>query len=1622
MPSPSLDNNSPATRETTTGSAAARLSTGFEAHPRPDRRVRWEWNIPLLIQSVIGLVAAIAIGGGLYYWQSTRITAGLLQRAAAAEVEGDTEQQIQWLTRYIGLAPHDTLALIDLALAVDASVSTPADLDNARRRLSVALAASGELGTLDTQRDLLRQKLIQRLIQLGPQWAQEIEKQVLVLSPPEGDPQATRWLAQSLMLQRSNSEYQKRDPTEFDRQQQYWQWLASQPAGDVLQLALELNPDNVDLAASYLAASQEIPKYFEAFGHTADEAEISAFATRTLERLSQNLDDGRSQVIVYASTLETNRAAAEALLELGVNPALERLTQHHAEVQAQADSDTAAKQDVTGEAALAALSTGAPLTPAGEDSYQPYWDWQIALEGARVMLAAGNFARADEIYSQLLAVDSDSANPQQRETAYYSSGLSLLNSEGIETALKRWLEGIEKLPESLELSSALASGYTSQRQLEPAREWIQKFEQLVESQLDRLDGTFGSRLTTASKRTIRDRLEEAQWNHLLLSAQLALESGDPQSAAQLAHKAFNTPLLLDDEKRVRAGVFLASCYERQQLWDMAGQVLDRCVSISPNEPGLRLAAATAWKNMGATERATNQLSAVDNGSYESALEMARLTVFAEGAKPEGQADSAAIKNAIELARQRFNQLPSEAQAQATPWQLELLELSYLPTNAETPEEVETERLNRLEEIAQKYPTAAELQVLLVSSMTRAGREAAAGSALERLSTQAKATGSAVDQANLGMAQASLLAAQENLDAALATIRETMAANPTQQLRLAKAGADFALRANRPQDAYALLQSVTASELDTSALMSLASIGNSLRSVAEVDQAKLETDIARWTQVLKDQEGPEGTHWRYLAAQQLLGKAQSRPNERERSLADARRLFNEIDARRPRWGKAAALGGQIAAQQGATDEAIRLLQRAIRDGDRQVSTTMVLVRELISRNRLDEAEQEMSRISSSTVQSAAPMSAMAITLAERRGDFSQATEVAKQLSEQRPGELSSWLLVAQTQLAASREPGISAEQKQTAMDQGWAALERANQVSQGKDLRVWDARFKYQLAAGGPKKAEEELALLEQSTLPDAAKLLAASRGYLQLNQLDKARDRVEKAIAMRPNSSESQMVLSEVFSRIGDRTGSLAALRKAQSLDPANSQLREQLALQLAFGETAGDAPSLAEIDKLLSTSDQSSSIRSHLLRAMIDLSQGDEARKQKSIQTLTDLSTTNNPEALDARRLLANHYGKQWQTETTEHKTQAAAKSLAQVQSLYSQLLNSAEPSALDAARYTDWLLKASEQERTAGRDPAAEQLLSEATQTLAKLESLTSSSLASLQLRTRLTLASNAPEQLQTVVGEWVAAAGSPGSPEELRAMELAGRTLAEMDLKKQALVWFEKIYATDPDKYQILVIGLVQADQIDRAVKLSIEGYQRSPSAQTATLIPEVAMLIGKATLPAETEQLLQRAAVDYADSAGFAEAMGTLRLTQERFEEAVAWFQQGEELAPGRVRTLNNLAMAMSEIPMSQAQALAHIERAIELQGRMPELLDTLGTVLYRLKRYDEARKALTEATRHSADSHFQMHLAQVALAQKDLEAAKAAWKKMDLQTIDEQSLSSSDLKLLAELKNRFSETL
>jgi tetratricopeptide (TPR) repeat protein len=146
-------------------------------------------------------------------------------------------------------------------------------------------------------------------------------------------------------------------------------------------------------------------------------------------------------------------------------------------------------------------------------------------------------------------------------------------------------------------------------------------------------------------------------------------------------------------------------------------------------------------------------------------------------------------------------------------------------------------------------------------------------------------------------------------------------------------------------------------------------------------------------------------------------------------------------------------------------------------------------------------------------------------------------------------------------------------------------------------------------------------------------------------------------------------------------------------------------------------------------------------------------------------------------------------------------------------------------------------------------------------------------------------------------------------------------------------------------------------------------------------------------------------------------------RKRFAEAEVWYRQVLLKESENLVALNNLAwlLAFQQSP-AREEALVLANKAIDLVGPSPELLDTRGVIYLMLGQGDRGLKDLEEAIAQSPSPNCAFHLARALAAANKLrdvsqireEASKRGFDVNQLHPLEKSSLSAADLSLANEL--------
>ena len=250
------------------------------------------------------------------------------------------------------------------------------------------------------------------------------------------------------------------------------------------------------------------------------------------------------------------------------------------------------------------------------------------------------------------------------------------------------------------------------------------------------------------------------------------------------------------------------------------------------------------------------------------------------------------------------------------------------------------------------------------------------------------------------------------------------------------------------------------------------------------------------------------------------------------------------------------------------------------------------------------------------------------------------------------------------------------------------------------------------------------------------------------------------------------------------------------------------------------------------------------------------------------------------------------------------------------------------------------------------------------------------------------------------------------------VAGSALLQRGFGDQGGAWIERVYQEDSERLSECVVALVKGGEVAHSLELTTRHFQTHHDVTSAILLTETLLRDPALAEQPRFQMLVSDALARYPAHPVLLESVATLRLQQQAYGEAATLYREVLKLAPLRVRALNNLAMALSELPDQAAEGLKPIDQALQLAGNVPELLDTKGVVLLRAGRAVESAEIFRTVAAASPEPRFRLHLVMALLAQELSGEAEQVWETLDLQALDRAGLTVRESQQLAALEQTF----
>ena len=279
------------------------------------------------------------------------------------------------------------------------------------------------------------------------------------------------------------------------------------------------------------------------------------------------------------------------------------------------------------------------------------------------------------------------------------------------------------------------------------------------------------------------------------------------------------------------------------------------------------------------------------------------------------------------------------------------------------------------------------------------------------------------------------------------------------------------------------------------------------------------------------------------------------------------------------------------------------------------------------------------------------------------------------------------------------------------------------------------------------------------------------------------------------------------------------------------------------------------------------------------------------------------------------------------------------------------------------------------------------------------------------------------------------------ELRKLKFAGETFeklansvtAEDEENKEESKKVRRRYLDQAEKYfrelaqksrkdkMNLASFLGRAGKRDEAITLAEESWKiNEPRALSSAVIRLINA--GDAT-PAQNqrvEKILDDAKKHFGDSVFLKTAVAELRTLQKRYEDAEKLYKEVLKEDPENLIALNNMAVFYALRKTRLNDALAAVNKAIELAGSIGTLLDTRSSIYYAQKQYEKALDDINAALQDERTPVRLFHQAQIQWAAGDKRNAKKSFTEalnLGLRTGQLQPLERSAFRTLHDEINK-----
>jgi tetratricopeptide (TPR) repeat protein len=713
------------------------------------------------------------------------------------------------------------------------------------------------------------------------------------------------------------------------------------------------------------------------------------------------------------------------------------------------------------------------------------------------------------------------------------------------------------------------------------------------------------------------------------------------------------------------------------------------------------------------------------------------------------------------------------------------------------------------------------------------------------------------------------------------------------------------------------------------------------------------------------EGEGGPLGRYNEARRLIWSA-ARGNKEQ--LASARKELDAVAKRRPGWARVPLALGQIDDLEGNEDRAIQNYLEAIGLGERQLEVVRRTVELLYKRRRYAEAELVIQQLPEQSPLFG-NLQRLAAEVFLQNGNYARALDLAGTAVSADSKDFRDHVWLGQILWVAAQRAEVQTSRRKAAEKRAEQALRRAVELAaNAPEARV--ALVQYLVRTGRVEDAKAAVRAAE-AELPRGQAPLALAQCYAVLGLPKKAKEQFRAALAARPDDLSVLRAGIDFYLRTNDLKEAEVYLRKIIPLLDAKdrsaaTRSRSVLAVVLV---ARNDHRRSREALALVGLSDKkqdapAGSADLERARAAVLAARPTRREQQQAIDILESLGTRQ-PLSAEDQYLLVQLYERLGQTQ------KARSRML---------LLLRSENNPRYLAHHIHGLLDQ-------GR-------LTEAETWLVDLEKLQPQALRTAFFKARLLKARGESTPAVALLKKQAAGKDSAGVLRVAQLVEELGEAADAEELYRQFVT-----DSKEPEASLLLAQYLGRRQRVAEALELCDSAWRRCSAeavAETCLAILHAA-LDPTAAQQQRVERWLTAALEKEPKQAQVLVCLASLEELRGRYDKAEATYREALAVNAKTALALNNLAWLLVLRGAKSQQAADYVERAIEVLGPLPELLDTRAMARLAAGQNDLALADLQEAlTRPALDAkvraslHF--HLAQAHWKSGHRDEARKAWRQ------------------------------